>query len=167
MYVWHDFFRSLSFRVQGEPSQTFSVQKKIRLPTYLARKVRQLRIENRAEVLMELFVSYFTKLTSPGGDMWCRLGMMVTGGITSASVMSASTSLISSLNECGSVVFPAVFSWYLSLPSDVFRFHIKRTTINKTNEIKIPLMLPIRYMYNFSLFSAKKKNIHFYFFTVR
>ena len=83
--------------------------------------------------------------------------MMVTGGMTSASVMSASTSLISSLNECGNVVFPAVFSWYLSLPLDLVRSHITHTITNITNEIRIPLTLPPKYMYIFSLFPAGKR----------
>jgi hypothetical protein len=77
----------------------------------------------------------------------------------SANVMSASTSQIASLKEGGSDVLPTLmFSLYLSsLRVDRF-FHTNRTITNMTNEIKIPLTPPMRYMYNFSLSEKNKKN---------
>ena len=84
--------------------------------------------------------------------------MTVTGGMISANVMSASTSQIASLKEGGNEVLPIlIFSRYLSsLRVDRF-FQTSRTMANITNEIRIPLTLPIKYMYNFSLFPAERK----------
>lgn len=100
---------------------------------------------------------FLRTITSLGDDMWWWDGMMVTAGITWARVTSASTSQISSLNECGRVLSARFISRNLSSFLDRLLFHMSRAMTNTVSEINTPLAPPIRYTYSFSPLSETEK----------